>query len=192
MTKIVVIGKGEFGNSLTQGLETATIPTSNATLSVEHISATKFFSLSTEDMSQVLTNASFVMYCGRKLSENAALMAAALQGARNISSSSGKAPLLQFIDWSNPDPQTESYDGAVAVAAAVASTPDQIVWKVTGLSSYDVSGHTVSISHQSIHIRVQLDYTFSFPNPNTIYQPFIGQPKCYCIHFIHIIHSTCT
>jgi hypothetical protein len=159
MTKIVVIGKGEFGNSLAQGLETATVPTSNDTLSVEQISATKFFSMAAEDMSQILANVSYVMYCGRELSENAPLMAAALQGARSISSSSGKAPLLHFIDWSNPDPQSESYDGTVTVASALESTPDQIVWKVTGLSSYDVSGHTVSISHglifRHLHFLIQ-------------------------------------
>ena len=147
MTKIVVIGKGEFGNSLTQGLETATIPFTNATVFVEQVSVASFFSMSVEEMSEVLTNASYVMYCGRKLSENADLLASALQGARNISI--GKGPLLELIDWSNPDPQTESYDGAVAVAAAVSTTPDQVVWKVTGLSSYDVSGHTVSIKRCS-------------------------------------------
>ena len=143
--KIVVIGQGEFGNSLSQGLEMASIASTNATVSVEKVSATDFFSMSADEMSQVLKNASYIMYCGRKLSENAGLLAVALQGAREISSVlSDKGPLLELIDWSNPDPHAESFDGAVALAAAVSSVPDQIVWKVTGVSSLDVAVHDVS------------------------------------------------
>jgi NADH/NAD ratio-sensing transcriptional regulator Rex len=69
MSKIVVIGKGEFGHSLVQGLKSAVITTSNTTATVEHVSATEFFSIGPNQAGQMLANASFVMHAGKKLSE---------------------------------------------------------------------------------------------------------------------------
>ena len=38
--------------------------------------------------------------------------------------------LLEFFDWTNPDPQVESYDGTVALSDALALVPEQNVWNV--------------------------------------------------------------
>ena len=140
--KIVVIGKGEFGNSLAQGLELATFPKDNTDVTVEQVSATKFFANDVDSTSKILANAAYVMYCGKMLSEHAEAMASALENARHLSSIPvNGTPLLEFMDWSNPDPTKESYDGAVSLSLIRPNTVPQVVWKITGVSSLDVTGH---------------------------------------------------
>lgn len=142
--KVVIIGKGEFGNSLAQGMETAIIAKADMSVTIEQVSATTFFAMDTDSMAQIFANAAYIMYCGKNLSEHAHVMGSVLRDARSLSSlpePEGKAPLLEFMDWSNPDPTNESYDGAVALSAASACDPLQVIWKVTGVSSLDAAGH---------------------------------------------------
>jgi len=114
----------------------------DVSVDVNQVSATNFFGLNVGEQGQLLANASYVMYCGTKLSEHVTDMAAALREARNLSTANENWPLLEFIDWSNPDPRAESFDGAVALSSAAnvdMSLPDHIVWKVTGVSSLDIA-----------------------------------------------------
>lgn len=92
-------------------------------------------------------------------------MAAALESARSLSTVHGdKGPLLEFFDWTNPDPQAEAYDGAVALSDALALIPELIVWKVTGVSSLEIALHEVrnrlrsklSSLHRQSHITGQV------------------------------------
>ena len=155
--KILVIGKGEFGNSLAQGLELSSIPFSEfASVSVEQVSATEFFKMTIDEMSAKLVNASYVMYCGSELSEHAQDMASALLEARKLSTmSADNGPLLEFIDWSNPDPRAESFDGAVVLSSALNEkfSDHQIVWKVTGVSSMDIALSEVSVHFLFLMLR---------------------------------------
>jgi hypothetical protein len=157
-SKIVVIGKGEFGNALVQGLQQAVIASSHATVTVDQVSATKFFSISTNGAGQMLANASFIMYCGQKLSENAVFVATALERARKLSiaSWSTSLPLLEFVDWTNPDPQRDSIDGAVILADTLLHLPEQVVWKVTGVGSLDIPLSEVSQVISNIHKHIFL------------------------------------
>ena len=63
--KIVIIGRGEFGNSLAQGMETAIIAKTDTSVTVEQISATKFFAMDTDSMAQIFANAAYIIYCGK-------------------------------------------------------------------------------------------------------------------------------
>ncbi len=141
--KLVVIGKGEFGNSLVQCLELSSIMDVSISVDVKQVSAINFFGMGVNEKGQLLANASYVMYCGSKLSEHVSDMAAALREARNLSTATAdNGPLLEFIDWSNPDPRAESFDGAVALSSATnvnMSLPDHIIWKVTGVSSLNIA-----------------------------------------------------
>jgi len=177
-SKIVVIGKGEFGNSLVQGLEMSAIVSgskNNATVvSVEQVSATDFFSMTLDEMGQLLANASYIMFCGRKLSENVKDMAPALRQARNFSTDlADNGPLLEFIDWSNPDPRAESFDGAVALSSATKdmSFSDHVVWKVTGVSSLDIA-----LSEVSFHLSLLLPKLYCSASNSQIYY-FLYQGK---------------
>lgn len=103
--KVVIIGKGEFGNSLAQGMETAIIAKADMSVTIEQVSATTFFAMDTDSMAQIFANAAYIMYCGKNLSEHAHVMGSVLRDARSLSSlpePEGKAPLLEFMDWSNP------------------------------------------------------------------------------------------
>ena len=46
--KVVIIGKGEFGNSLAQGMETAIIAKADMSVTIEQVSATTFFAMDTD------------------------------------------------------------------------------------------------------------------------------------------------
>jgi hypothetical protein len=87
--------------------------------------------MSPTDAGQMLANASFIMYCGQKLSEKVVFVATALERARKLSMASWSTslPLLEFVDWTNPDPQHDSIDGAVILADTLLHLPEQVVWK---------------------------------------------------------------
>jgi hypothetical protein len=137
-SRIVIIGKGEFANALAQSLAGATTAVSNKVLTLEQVSSTKFCSsMSPDARAQLLADAAYVMYCGRHLSEHAVAIADSLVRAKALSQ--GRS-LLEFMDWSNPDPTKESYDGLCMLSEKLEGS-GLTVWKVTGLSALDVAGH---------------------------------------------------
>ena len=160
--KIVIIGKGAFGNALAQSLVLATIPdtktknttTSSAIPRIVQISAKDFLinERHGEDaLAHQLCNASYVMYCGTNLTLHHSKIAAAMIKAKALSNSDSKAlvglPLLDFIDWSNPDPsndETGDLMGAYKLSRAIHE--EFCVWKAVGVSNFDIAGQDVRSS----------------------------------------------
>jgi len=171
--KILIIGTGEFGNALAQSTQFASIadkknaassPPANITnATVVHVSAKDLFLNQTEDdmvdllnqtedeMVDLFTNCCCIMYCGKRLTQHSQTITSAMIKARSLSTS---APLVNFIDWSNPDPgvdDNEDLKGAVTLACCLEEayadyshlTKSQHwkVWKATGVSNLDVAGH---------------------------------------------------
>ena len=151
-SKVIVIGKGRFGNATAQGLREGFIEKEDGMrmkCDVIQVSATRFTSLSISEMADELEDTAFVAYCGTRLSEYSGRMAAAIQLATKKST----GPPLEFIDFSNPDPINEKADvsGAVDlwVALSTQGRDEEVtkhpmssikVWKVTEVGSVDVSG----------------------------------------------------
>ena len=94
------------------------------------------------------------MYCGRNLIKHTRKLASAMIiSKRETKGSKGYDKLSpfpsEFIDFSNPDPASDrsgEIKGAVALADELASAgaTSWKVWKVTGVSKFDVAGHEVS------------------------------------------------
>jgi hypothetical protein len=145
--KIIVIGKGRFGNAIAQGLREGFIESEDGTRAwckVVQVSATSFTSLPVSEMADELKDTAFVVYCGKTLSEYAGKFSLAIQLAITLS----LGPALEFIDFSNPDPTLEKADvtGAidlwVALNAQASKNGSSLVkvWKITELGSVDASG----------------------------------------------------
>jgi hypothetical protein len=145
--KIIVIGKGRFGNAIVQGLRGGFVENEDGTRAlykVVQVSGTSFTSLSVSEMADELRNAAFVVYCGKKLSEHAGKLSSAIQLATTLSS----GPTLEFVDFSNPDPALEKSDVTgtidlwVALNAQASKTGSSLfkVWKITEVGSLDASG----------------------------------------------------
>ena len=150
--KVVVIGKGRFGNAIAQGFREGFIINEDGDrvkCDVVQHSATKFTSLDVEDMAAQLCDVAFVAYCGTMLHQYAQKMAKAVRHATKTAS----GPPLEFIDFSNPDPGHEKDDVSGTVDLWVAlnsqgrdeegtkSVGSLIkVWKITDVGSVDVSG----------------------------------------------------
>ena len=118
-SKVIVIGKGRFGNATAQGLREGFIEKEDGMrmkCDVIQVSATRFTSLSISEMADELEDTAFVAYCGTRLSEYSGRMAAAIQLATKQST----GPPLEFIDFSNPDPINEKADVSGAVDLWVA------------------------------------------------------------------------
>jgi len=151
-SKVIVIGKGRFGNATAQGLREGFIVREDGMrlkCDVIQASATKFTSLSVSEMADELEDSVFVVYCGTRLSDYAGRMALAIQQAAKQSS----GPPLEFIDFSNPDPILEKDDVSGTIDLWVAlnnqgedeeDTSKELspikVWKITEVGSVDVSG----------------------------------------------------
>ena len=73
-TKIVVIRKWEFGNSLVQGIEMGTADDDwyikPPQIQVYQISVTMLFAMDGDSMGDALVNAAYITYWGEKLSES--------------------------------------------------------------------------------------------------------------------------
>ena len=157
--KIVVLGKGEFGNALAQGLTQSSVPAAAGSLenvSVIHLSAKEFMQMTIESMADVMKNAKFIMYCGMSLTEHADKIAKALIEARqrsNMTLQNKDSPFLEFMDWTNTDPAydnnkngTGDLEGSIALSMATSNySLSQRIWKVTGVSYLDVAGQVSTI-----------------------------------------------
>ena len=163
-TKVLIIGTGQFGTALAQSTSLAVFlgrkksfsPSTLVTANVEvvHVSATSLLlDQSVDEIADVFANTRYVMYCGSRLSKHSPKFAAAMIKAKFLSSSE---LLIDFIDWSNPDPaidHNEDIKGAVTLthfldlADSDSGTESQRwkVWKATGVSSLDVAGHQVNV-----------------------------------------------
>lgn len=162
--KVVVVGRGRFGNATAQGLREGFVEGDDgkrAKCDVVQLSATKFTSLSVSDMADELQDIAFVAYCGTQLPEHARRIAAAIHLATSRSSN----PALEFIDFSNPDPGSEKKDVSGALDLWVALNTDGgkdeeatktsgsviKVWKITEVGSVDVSGITSNTGKSLVH-----------------------------------------
>jgi hypothetical protein len=115
--KVIIIGTGEFGTAVAQSTQIGTIPFSNKlsssamhldNVNVVHVSARAFILNQTvNEMADVIANSCYIMYCGSRLTQHSRKIADVMIKARTIST---KEPLVDFIDWSNPDP---GVDGSV-------------------------------------------------------------------------------
>lgn len=77
-------------------------------VNVVHVSARAFILNQTvNEMADVIANSCYIMYCGSRLTQHSRKIADVMIKARTIST---KEPLVDFIDWSNPDP---GVDGSV-------------------------------------------------------------------------------
>ena len=154
-SKVVVIGKGRFGNATAQGFRDGFVENEDGfrtKCDVVQVSATKFTSLSVDEMAAELQNTVFVAYCGTMLSDYSGRMALAIKEADMKSS----GPTIEFIDFSNPDPTLEKADVTGAVDLWIAlnggkGKDEEVtknqgsvfkVWKITEVGSVDVSGIT--------------------------------------------------
>lgn len=157
--KVLVIGRGSFGNALCQGLRHGgRVEHSDGThvsCTVVQVSASNFARLPQAQMVHEFQDTSYVLYCGTKLYLYATNMAAALQLA---SRKSGGGSSIEFIDFSNPDPTYEGADvrGTIDLWKALANntTPGEeeeggggkeggsliTVSKVTEVGKLDVAG----------------------------------------------------
>jgi hypothetical protein len=87
--KIIIIGKGRFGNAIAQGFREGFIESEDGTRAsckVVQVSATSFTLLLVSEMAYKLQDTEFVIYCGTKLSEYARKMSLAIQLAITLSS----------------------------------------------------------------------------------------------------------
>lgn len=125
LRKVIVIGKGRFGNAIAQGLrEGGFVEHQDGTrvlCEVVQVSACKFTRLPVSQMAHELQDAAFVAYCGTKLPEYATTLASALQLASSQSSFSEHS-VIEFLDFSNPDPILEDADVSGAIDLWVALT----------------------------------------------------------------------
>ena len=154
-SKVVVIGKGRFGNATAQGFREGFVENEEGfrtKCDVVQVSATKFTSLSIDEMAAELQDTVFVAYCGTMLSDYSGRMALAIKEADMKSS----GPTIEFIDFSNPDPTLEKADVSGAVDLWIAlnggkGKDEEVtknqgsvfkVWKITEVGSVDVSGIT--------------------------------------------------
>lgn len=159
--KVVVIGKGRFGNATAQGLREGFIEGCDGKrmqCEVVQVSATTFTNLSVSEMADELQDTAFVAYCGTKLTECAVTLALAIQEATKRSSTA-----LEFIDFSNPDPALEMGDVSGAldlwVALNTQGKDEEVskkegsaikVWKITEVGSFDISGIASNTGMSSI------------------------------------------
>jgi len=141
--KVVVIGKGRFGNAVAQGLRESAIKHDNGTLTsvekVTHLSARTFTSLTVDRMADKLAGAAYIAYCGTKLQNYAEKIASAMKYSTD-------AALPEFIDFSNPCPVNETDDvaGTIRMWNALQGPEGSIrnswkVWKITEVGSLDVA-----------------------------------------------------
>jgi len=147
MAKVVVIGSGRFGSAVAQGLRASFVKQSNGSLipvSLVHVSARRFVSLSISDMADKLSGVSYVVYCGTKLQDYASRLADAMKEAQFQNNGMESTHTLEFIDFSNPDPVTEADDVAGAVTLWKELNSDGVgpehwkLWKITEVGSLDV------------------------------------------------------
>ena len=173
-SKVIVIGKGRFGNATAQGLREGFIVREDGMrlkCDVIQASATKFTSLSVSEMADELEDSVFVVYCGTRLSDYAGRMALAIQQAAKQSS----GPPLEFIDFSNPDPILEKDDVSGTIDLWVAlnnqgedeeDTSKELspikVWKITEVGSVDVSGIVSNTGTYSIDFPNAFIRAFTF------------------------------
>jgi len=141
--KVVVIGKGRFGNAVAQGLRESVIKLDDGTLApvntVAHFSARTFTSLTTARMADKLQGAAYIAYCGTQLQNYAEKIAAAMK----YSPDTGRA---EFIDFSNPCPVNETDDvgGSIYMWNALRGPKSSVgnnwkVWKITEVGSLDMA-----------------------------------------------------
>ena len=164
--KVLIIGTGEFGTALAQSTRLATISSAaggsfssnvNKTASnvdVVSVSARAFLlnqKMDDDEMAALIANSRYIMYCGSRLTQHSQGIAEAMIKAKTLST---KEPLVDFIDWSNPDPGVDANDdlqGAVMLARFLRDADNDSgteaqtwkVWKATGVSNLDIAGHMV-------------------------------------------------
>ena len=121
-------------------------------VNVVHVSARAFLLNQTVDeMADAIANSRYIMYCGSRLTQHSQRIAGAMIKARPLSTSE---PLVDFIDWSNPDPGVDHNDdlkGSVSLTHFLEEADDDSgtesqlwkVWKATGVSNLDVAGREV-------------------------------------------------
>lgn len=148
LVKVVVIGKGRFGNAAAQGLRESFVVTEDGDrlpCEVIQVSAKTLMSLPMEDMAHDLQGAAFIIYCGTKLQVHAHKLACAMKEASKVTS--GHLP--EFIDFSNPDPihEKEDVSGTIELWMALNAHQDEEasgakwkIWKITEVGSVDVAG----------------------------------------------------
>ena len=174
-SKVIVIGKGRFGNATAQGLREGFIVREDGMrlkCDVIQASATKFTSLPVSEMADELEDSVFVVYCGTRLSDYASRMALAIKQATKQST----GPPLEFIDFSNPDPILEKDDVSGTIDLWVAlndkgeddeeDTSKELspvkVWKITEVGSVDVSGIVSNTGTCSIDFSNAIIRAFTF------------------------------
>jgi hypothetical protein len=169
LRKVIVVGKGRFGNAIAQGLrEGGFVEHEDGTrvmCEVVQVSASEFVRLAVSQMAHELQDAVAVAYCGTKLSEYATTLASALQLASKKSSLPEHAA-IEFLDFSNPDPVLEKADvsGAIDLWVALTALRDGNneelvsknegalikVSKVTEVGSIDASGAVGNTGRSSV------------------------------------------
>jgi len=170
LSKVVVIGKGRFGNAIAQGLRDGGFVEhddgTRVLCEVVQVSASKFPRLDVLQMAHELQDAAFVAYCGTKLPEYTTTLALALQLASKKLSLS-KDTAIEFLDFSNPDPVLENADvsGAIDLWVALNALRDGEdeelllkknegalikVSKVAEVGSIDASGAVGNTSRSSV------------------------------------------
>ena len=165
---MLIIGTGEFGTAMAQSTRLATISRSAAggsfssnvkttasNVDVVSVSARAFLlnqKMDDDEMAALIANSRYIMYCGSRLTQHSQGIAEAMIKAKTLST---KEPLVDFIDWSNPDPGVDANDdlqGAVMLAHFLSRDADNDsgteaqtwkVWKATGVSNLDIAGHMV-------------------------------------------------
>lgn len=174
--KIIVIGKGRFGNAIAQGLREGGFVEhdygTRVLCEVVQVSASEFTRLAASQMAHELQGATFVAYCGTKLPKYATTLASALQLASK-KSSLPEHTAIEFIDFSNPDPMLEKADvsGAIDLWVALHAIRDGYdeelvlknevalikVSKVTEVGSIDASGAVGNTGRSSVSTDVRTD-----------------------------------
>ena len=102
-------------------------------------------------MATDISDAQFIMYCGKKLTHHSTKLASAMLMAQRHSCKATDC-LPEFFDFSNPDPasdKTEEVKGVLTLANMLYDMADCVstwkVWKITGVSNFDVAVHEVSL-----------------------------------------------
>lgn len=155
--KVIVIGTGRFGNAVVQGIEESCIHLGNTNrpeliaTEVVHVSATQFMNLNVREMTVQLQDTKFIVYTGIHLPKYATKLANSMQRAKsNIAKKASirnNDCVLEFLDFSNPDPILEKDDvsGSIDLWNALHDNGTKSpggwkVWKITECGSLDVAG----------------------------------------------------